>query len=106
MLPLSNNADDRRGVRNGRSKAAARARRRASAPSLETLESRALLSTVPGPDPEPLPAVAAEGAQYAPNQVQVRYKAEAGEVERAKARGRSDAALTKVIQTNAIPDAK
>ena len=58
MMPLSNDAaGDRRGVRKGRSKAAARARRRASAPYLEGLESRALLSTVQGLGPEgsPLP---------------------------------------------------
>ena len=50
-MPLSNNADDRRGVRNGRPKAAARARRRASAPYLESLESRALLSVAGGQAP-------------------------------------------------------
>ena len=92
-MPLSNNADDRRGVRNGRSKAAARTRRRASAPYLESLESRALLSTVQGPGPEALPAVAV-GPRYVPGEVLVQYKAEAGEVERAKARGKSEAVLS------------
>ncbi len=104
-MPLWNHADDRRAVRNGRSKAVARTRRRASAPHLEGLESRALLSTVQGPGQGVLPAAAA-GAQYVPNEVLVQYKAGAGEVERAKTRGRSDAVLNELIHTNAMRDAR
>src|SRR4051794_20414259 len=104
MTPLSNDADDRRGVRNGRSKAAARTRRRASAPYLESLESRALLSTVQGAGQGALPAVAAANSLYMPNQVLVQYKPGVGEAGRAKTRGRSEAVLSELIHANAMRD--
>ena len=72
-MPLSNDADDRRGVRNGRSKAAARTRRRASAPYLEGLESRALLSTVQGPG-RSAPRCRRRGAQYVPGEVLIQVQ--------------------------------
>ena len=105
-MPLWNYADDRREVRNRRSKAVARTRRRALSPLLEGLELRALLSTGQGVGPQALPAVAAANAKYVPNQVLVQYKPEAGEVERARTRGRSDAVLSELIHTNPMRDAK
>src|SRR5687768_16046264 len=98
MTPLPNDADDRRGVRKGRTKAAARARRRASTPYLESLESRPLLSNVPGfVGPRLLHDLTAGRSPFVANEVLVEYKAGADEVQRAKVRAKSEAVLTELI---------